>query len=224
MSSAKILLIENDLTLQSSLLRFFKQQDWQTGTATSLEEAWTLLDSQSFDLAVIDRVLDDGDGLEIVEYLRKVQHPMMMLCLTEKGSVMERLKGLQLGADDYLPKPFSSQELLLRIKNLLGKYKSYKNSYLVCDALELDPQTGQVRTPSTKFFLRRRESQILTCLLRHKKTVVTRQMLVDAIWPGSTKIPEDSTLDVYVRRLRIGLGKYGSSIKTVRGFGYMLSP
>lgn len=224
MSSPSILLIENDAQLRSSLIRLFDQYHWQTTAVSSLKETWKVLDKHSFEVAVIDRILDDGDGLEIIEYLHELQHPMRLLCLTEKARVMDRLKGLQIGADDYLPKPFSSQELILRIKNLLTKQKMYTRSHLVCDALSLNPETGKLSTPSQDYYLRKRENQILTCLFRHKKSVVTRQMLLDTLWPGATTIPEESTLDVYVRRLRMGLGEYGKVIKTVRGYGYMLKP
>lgn len=224
MHTASILLIENDLSLQTSLIQLFDRQLWTTKAVTSLEQAWRALDSQTFTLLVIDRVLDDGDGLEIVEYLRSIQHPSMLLCLTAKGEVMERLRGLKTGADEYLPKPFSSEELVLRIKNLLAKRKLYQPTKFICDSFTFDPETGHVGTPSDNFYLRRRESQILGCLFRHQKSVVTRRMLVDTLWPGATTVPEESTLDVYVRRLRMSLGEHGKAIKTVRGFGYMLKP
>lgn len=222
--SKQIIILENDRGLADSLVRIFAERNWQAQTAATLRSAYHLVaDSENdFQIAVIDRVLDDGDGLDFVSYLAEMYPQIKVICLTQKKEVMERIKGLRAGADDYLPKPFATQELLLKIEKLL---KTQKMSDAACHhyrALQFYPENGQVLTPEGKIQLRRREAQILTCLMKHQENVVTRKMLIDSIWPGESLLPLLTTLDVYVRRLRMALPPQHQYIKTIRGFGYML--
>ena len=141
--------------------------------------------------------------------------------MSRLSEVADKVKTLQQGADDYLAKPFSSQELLIRIQRLLEKEKVLPQDYYSVGEVKLYPETGQLLLRDKKITLRKRESQVLACLLKKPKQVVTRAMLIDQIWRGQDDIPCYSTLDVYVRRIRMVLGQKFNVIKTVRGFGYM---
>jgi len=221
-TSSLILLVEDDLTLASSLKIAISDPalgKLKVKLASSLETAYQELELRSFELAVIDRVLPDGDGLEIVEYLADVAPATKVLVLTQKREVAERIEGLAGGADDYLAKPVDVRELKLRVKRLTTSYKLVAAQYLQVGDVCLYPDQGKLVSGEVSAQLRRRESQILGCLLSHHDRVISRPDLIDRVWRGD-ELPSNTTLDVYVRRLRIHLGSHSGQLETVRGYGY----
>lgn len=219
----KLLVVEDNQQLQVLLKQSLAGQ-YSVTQAYSLAAAYQNLETTKFELVMIDRVLPDGDGIELIEYLADYSYPTKVLALTTKADVQDRVQGLESGADDYLAKPFNLGELKLRIQKLFNMEKQVVTEKLTLGKLEFDPTTGSIRISDSKLVqLRKRESQILYCLIRYKNQVVTRQMLVDTVWAGEVEYPAISTLDVYVRRLRVILKEYSRHIKTIRGFGYMAS-
>ena len=160
--------------------------------------------------------------MELVEYLRDSSFATKILILSELSSTDQRILGLSGGADDYLPKPFSPAELILRVKRLTATVKVFARDSVQFGKLRLYPAEGLLEIEGIKKTLRRRETAILLCLMQHKNQVVSREMLISIVWSGEGNIPCYSTLDVYVRRLRIILGSQSGIIQTVRGFGYRL--
>lgn len=198
----------------------FPRTQYLMQTARSLSNAYSRLSKQHYDLLIIDRQLPDGDGLEIVEHLHGSNLDTPILMLTELNAAKERVRGLREGADDYLGKPFSLDELLLRAEKLVKKIRKTDFSCGQLGRIQLFGESGVVRIGLKKIELRKREFKIFAFLVRHKNMVVTRQMLIENLWPEND-IPTYKTLDVYVRRIRLKLGSDRWAIKTIRGYGYM---
>ena len=215
----KILLVEDSIELCSSLHEVFSRLSYSLQSVRCIYEAYDRLATQKYDLIIIDRHLPDGDGLEILEYMNSTLSVAPILMLTQKNSLGERLSGLRLGADDYLGKPFCTDELILRSENLLKKIKKVTALPLKVGAIELFEESVTVKIHEKVIKLRRKEFFILSFLIHHHDTLVTRQMLIDNVWNQSS-IPTYSTIDVYIRRIRVILGKEQECIQTVRTYGY----
>ena len=218
-----ILVIENDPLLIKSLQNHCRytgiQADFTSTVATALEK----LDSHPYALIVVDRKLDDGDGLEIVEYVHDVCPQTKVLVCSQLGSEKERISGLSIGADAYLPKPFSFTEFSLILQKLLHMHKKISTQVLSAGNLHLYLDAGVIRIHTQQYKIRKKESQLLACLLIHKDAVVSRSALIEYVWGVHENPPTYNTLDVYIRRIRMQLGKeHTHRIKTVRSFGYMV--
>lgn len=219
----KILIAENDLALQKMLKNYLSKK-YDCVSSGTIDQTLKILEKDKIELIVLDRLLDDGDSISILDYLDEVFFRTKVICLSHKDKVADRVEGLKAGADDYLPKPFAINELLIRIERLLQKEKIQNSNVITFNNIKLFPHKAVVEINKKTIFLRRRESQLLSCLMIHRGQVVSRKTLIKYIWSGEDYIPEQSTLDVYVRRLRIALGKYGELVVTVRGLGYLIKP
>jgi DNA-binding response OmpR family regulator len=217
-----VLLVEDDPLISQSI-RQVLPENYLLETAKNLETSYRYLTKNRPALIVLDRSLPDGDGIELVEYLHQLDETSPLLILSGKATVQDRINGLRKGADDYLIKPFSTTELLLRMERLLNTTKHQKLNSLRFGELELLFDKGQVLLGNHLLRLRRREFQVLAYLVKQHGRVVTRDQLINHIWPDGT-IPSYATIDVYIRRLRMMLGKYGQMIKTLKGFGYLVQP
>lgn len=216
----RILIVEDDVLLAQTLHHCLASKHTEVTITHTVAQALELVEERRFDLVLIDRILPDGEGLEVVEYLDDTYFSSRVLCLSEKRETDDRIYGLRKGADDYLVKPFSLPELLLRVNKLLQREKKLSQDVLIVGQVWLYPESGVVKYDETEKHLRRREMQILSYLFRHKNAVVTREMIIDRIWGNNDTTPAHITLDVYIRRIRILLGRHSKVIKTVRGFGY----
>ena len=216
----RVLIVEDDQMLMQQLKRLLEHA-YSLTCASTLSEAYAQLEKKLFDIAVVDRVLPDGDGLELVTSLHDDSPGTKTLVLTHKSAIEDRIAGLQEGADEYLPKPFSADELLLRLQHLASIQHMETSEWQTVGTLMYKRSTGEVFDDGISKHLRPRELQILDCLARHRNQVVTRRTLISHIW-GSTAEPSETTLDVYLRRLRMLLGNSAKNIQTVRGFGYVL--
>ena len=186
----------------------------------TLPEFYTAVRQKHYALCVMDRLIYGRDSLELIPEVRELSPQAKILLLTKKAAVLDRVEGLEAGADDYLAKPFSMAELRLRIRSLLSFSRIESESAgLSVGELIFYPQQGMLQTPQGKIFLSKRETQILTCLARAGGAVISKLMLERTLWPERFE-PNPSTIDVYIRRLRAKLGQYGSILKTKRGFGY----
>ncbi len=215
----KILILEDDQQLQKLLQNAFKYL-YDCTLAGTLSAAYAALDTTAFDLVVIDRRLPDGDGLEVIEYLHDTAYQTKIVALSSRGELQDRLAGLEGGADEYLAKPFSLAELKIKIEKLLKVDKKIEQSIIKSGNITFCSETGVVTFGNKEINLRRREAEILHCLLRYKNQVVTREMIMDDVWASEDSYPSATTLDVYIRRLRVLLEDYSKLITTIRGFGY----
>lgn len=218
-SMKQILIVEDDLQLRGLLSNAFKSRCGCTAVST-LAAAYTALKNKKFDLVLVDRGLPDGDGVELIEYVHDSLYQTKLLALTSRAELADRLEGLERGADEYLAKPFALAELKLRVEKLLKIDKRQEKSTIKAGVLEFIPETGVIKVGKREANLRRREAEILHCLLRYKNQVVTREMIIDDVWAGKDVYPSATTLDVYIRRIRVMLQEQSKLITTIRGFGY----
>lgn len=215
-----ILLVENDQALVAQLTAALSVFKTQIKTARTIAHAEQLLYDFTPEVMILDRILDDGDGLELAQIVHDDALPTRVLILSSLGTLPERLKGLEQGVDDYLPKPFSLSELVLKVKTLLHRRKEDPTTTLTLGPLSITPETGELVIGTVHTKLRKREMEIFASLVRYKNQVLSRDKLIDLVWGETDDLPTHATLDVYIRRIRMALGGDSQCVETVRGFGY----
>jgi DNA-binding response OmpR family regulator len=218
-----ILIVEDDRMLAEQIAAVLSALNSKVVAVHSLVAAYEQLEHSVPDVIILDRMLGDGDGIELLEYVVENELPTRVLVLSRLSDVTQRILGLERGADDYLPKPFARTELLLKTKLLLSRNKDICNTALKLGPVLLDPQTGELKIGAYVHIFRKREAEIFACLLRYKNQVLSREKIISQVWGMTTEIPTHSTLDVYIRRIRMALGEYQYLLETIRGFGYRAS-
>ncbi len=215
-----ILLVEDDAVLADGLSRTLQAQGMQVELACDGLQADLLLQRNQPAVAVLDIGLPGIDGFEVVRRLRARGDTTPVLLLTARDAVEDRVRGLEMGADDYLVKPFATPELVARIR-ALARRNAPKSNILALGNIVLDSGARRARVGERPLELSVREWAVLEYLLQHAGRVVSKQQIVDAIAPWG----EDLTLnavEVYVSRLRLKLDGAGATLRTIRGFGYLL--
>lgn len=221
----KIFVIEDDRRIASFLERGLAAEGYHVAVENDGRDGLERARAEAYDLIIVDRTLPYVDGLEICRLLRAEKHPAMLMMLTARASLEDRIEGLRGGADDYLAKPFAFDELLARIFALGRRREAASHeSVLSAGPLKLDPASHQVSRDGMPVTLTPREFDLLRYLMKNAGRVVSRERLLNSVWqlgydPG-TKI-----VDVYVRYLRAKIDVSGadSLIQTVRGVGYMIA-
>lgn len=227
---AKILIIEDDAELRRLLERELSAAGFLCSLARDGEEGLRLHASTSPDLVVLDWMLPGIDGLEVLRRLRtEATTPVLML--TARGEEIDRVIGLEMGADDYLPKPFGVRELLARIRALLRRAELVRTTLdsdrasraerLTYGSLTLDPVAHTVTCAGEDVELSHTEFELLHLFLRNRGRAFSRAYLLETVW-GVREIPGDRSVDNAILRLRRKLGEAGSAIETVWGVGYRL--
>jgi DNA-binding response OmpR family regulator len=217
----KILLIEDDPNL-SAVIQSTLAKEYHITACMTIESSYNTIEKNSFDVVLVDRLLPDGDTLEIIQYLNQTSFSTIIIAMSQLSQAHEKVRGLELGADDYLPKPFTLGELKLKVKKAFQFEKHKQLDVFSTGKLTFYPESGEVMIDIYHGRLRKKESEILRCLFRYKNRVVSREVLIDEVWSHQDTVPTQTTLDVYIRRIRILLRDYGSLIVTKRGFGYSL--
>jgi len=217
------LVVEDERNLLRGLQRGLEADGYEVVTAASGEEAQAQISARPFDCLLLDWMLPGRDGLQILADLRRAGDRTPVLMLTARDTVEERVLGLDHGADDYLVKPFAFAELLARLRSLLRRGQSDRETMLQAGDLEVDLLERKAVRAGVVVPLRSREFDLLAYLLRHKGAVVTRDMLGREVWnePGHALT---NVIDVTVTLLRKKLDRPGRPplIHTVRGVGYCL--
>ncbi len=221
----RILVVEDEPKVANALSGGLTAERYDVLVASTGEEAFFLVNEDSFDLVLLDLMLPRRDGLEILAALRKrgVQTPVLIL--TAKDTVEDRVQGLDSGADDYLVKPFAFPELLARIRALLRRGRTEQPLKLRHDDLELDLVTRKVARGAQVLELTGKEYEILEYLMRHQGRVVSREMLAHDVWQVSARAtPLDNVIDVTIARLRRKVDDTSAKklIRTIRGVGFVL--
>lgn len=221
----KILIVDDDYSLLKQLHQSLESQRYIAETAMDGEGALDKLFETSFDLIILDIMMPKMDGLTVLEQARKAGINTPVLLLTAKGDVKDRVKGLDIGADDYLAKPFSLGELLARVRALLRRSGSQSEPVLKVLDLKLDTVSREVTRGGELIELTPREFCILEFLLYNKNRVVSRFSLAEHVW-GDDFDPFNMSnfMDVHIKNLRhkIGDSGHGNIIRTIRGVGYMI--
>lgn len=220
----RLLLIEDDRDIGSFIRSGLREAGFVVDWATGGEEGFGMGLSESYDLAIIDLMLPDTDGMVLIERMRRMKVTTPFLILSAKQSVDDRVRGLQKGGDDYLTKPFVFSELLARVQALIRRaYGSAETTSLTYEDLSLDLIKREARRGEERLELQPREFALLEYMLRNRERVVSRTMILEHIW-GYHFDPQTNVVDVLVSRLRSKVDK-GHSVKyihTIRGVGYAL--
>ncbi len=221
----KVLLLEDDTRLIGVIARGLRRDGHAVDTAGTVEDALWFARESGYDVLVFDVMLPDGDGFSLCAALRAEGDWTPVLLLTARGAIDDRVRGLDVGADDYLVKPFAFAELLARLRALARRGSTERPTVLSAGNLELDQAGHRVTVAGEPVPLAGREFALLDYFLRHQDEVLSRSRIIDEVWDwafeGTPRI-----IDVYVRALRahIGRGTDTPRIETVRGVGYVLRP
>ena len=227
--SSHLLLIDDDLRLTDMVGGYLRQNGFEVSTAPSLASGRDLLRQASFDALLLDLMLPDGDGLDFTRELRAEPRTrrLPLLMLTARGEPMDRIVGLELGADDYLPKPFEPRELLARVKALLRRAApdATEDEVLRFGRLEVDLGARQARLVGQVCDLTSHQFELLTVLARSPGRVLSRDQIMDAL-KGHPLEAFDRSIDVHISRIRALIEddpKAPKRVLTVRGAGYVFA-
>lgn len=219
----RILIAEDDPFVGESMKRGLERQNYVIDWATDGKRALALGGIEPYDLVILDVLLPDMDGFEICRALREQGETMPILFLTALDGVDYRVNGLDMGADDYLTKPFAFRELEARVRALLRREGPSKTTQLRFMDIILDTVSHQVWRGTREVNLTRKEYLLLEFLMRHPRQVLSRTMIAEHIWESDAE-NLSNVIDVYVRYLRRKLCEQGEPdvVHTIRGFGYQL--
>lgn len=220
-----ILIVEDEPKVADALREGFEGEAHGVTVARTGEEGFFLLNSQPFDVVILDIMLPGRSGTEILQAIRRQGVRVPVLLLTAKDTVEDRVLGLDLGADDYLVKPFAFAELSARVRALLRRSRSDPSAALKVGDLELDVLTRTVKRAGKQIDLTAREFDVLEYLVRHQGQVVSRDMLARDVWKEPSRpTPLDNVIDVHMVRLRrkVDEGFEMKLVYTVRGIGFTL--
>ncbi|ATL68713.1 DNA-binding response regulator [Nocardia terpenica] len=221
--SATVLVVEDDAGVRSTLDQLLRFEGYRVRLADDGQHALEILTEERPDLAVVDVVMPRLDGLSLCRMLRRRGDRLPILVLTARHQVDDRVAGLDAGADDYLAKPFATEELLARLRALLRRSAPEGGPLLTVGDLTLDPATREVRRGGTPLDLTRTEFDVLELLIRNQRVVLTRSRIYEHIW-GYDFDTESRSLDVYIGYLRrkTEVGGAPRLIHTVRNVGYTI--
>jgi len=220
----RLLLIEDDLKIASFISKGFKAAGFAVDHAKDGEEGLHLALTEPYDAAVIDLMLPKRDGLSVIERMRKEKVNTPVIILSAKGSIDDRVKGLETGSDDYLTKPFSFSELLARVQALIRRASGVSEpTRLVLGDLSMNLLTRDVERGGKRIELQPLEFSLLEYLMRNAERVVSKTMIMEHVWDYNFD-PQTNVVEVRISRLRdkIDRGFPSKFIHTVRGVGYVL--
>lgn len=213
----KILIVEDEKAIADLVSIHLKRAGYECDLATNGKKGADLIEKNSYDLILLDIMLPEIDGYELMEYIEPMGIPVIFM--TAKGSVKDRVKGLHMGADDYLVKPFSMDELIARVESVLRRYHKGMEKLYVLDIM-IDIQAHQVYQNNEIIELTKKEYDLLLYLVRNKNIALYRNVIYEKVW-HEDEYDQTRTLDLHIQRLRKKL-QWQKHIKTVFKIGYML--
>ena len=221
----RILVVEDDRQLAQFVAKGLRESGCAVDVAYDGVDGAHLGRTEAYDAIVLDIMLPKQSGFGVIRELRRAGVDVPILCLTARDSVEDRVMGLDLGADDYLVKPFHFAELLARLHALQRRSPKMAPAELRCQDLVLDPSTRMVSRAGTPISLTAKEFNLLECLMRRAGTVVTRTAIIENVWDMNFDSLAN-VVEVYINRLRAKVDRpfCGKLIHTVRGVGYVMKP
>jgi len=217
----RILIVEDDAILADGLMRAMKAASYATDLVTNGEDADNALMHEVHDLVILDLGLPRISGFEVLKRLRARKSEIPVLILTARGTLNDRIKGLDLGADDYLAKPFDIPELEARARALLRRVHSKRSNELCLGSLCFDIKARRVTVGGSPLEIPSREMSVLEILLRREGSVVSKEQILEGLCNWDEDV-SDNAIEVYIHRLRKKLSNAGIIIRTVRGLGYLM--
>ncbi len=222
----RVLIVEDDVKIGDGLVEVFAREGYEPALARSGEDGYFRMTTERFDLVVLDLGLPGRDGMEILAAIRNINKESLVLILSSRDEVEDRVRGLAEGADDYLVKPFATAELLARAQALLRRGRSDTVLRMKVRDLSLDLVSRKVDRSGARIDLTAREFELLEYLMRHARETVSRDMLAKDVWKTVDRAtPIDNVIDVHIARLRrkVDGQNLAPLIHTVRGIGFCLS-
>lgn len=223
MKHANVLIVEDDPGIQDMLKYSLSAEGYTLYHAYTVKEGWEIIENKAIDLVLLDWMLPDNSGIDLLHRIRKYHSLLPVIMVTAKTEEEDRILGLDVGADDYVTKPFSVRELNSRIQALLRRAIPDEQP-LQISGLYLDPASHRVKVAEKPLDLSPTEFRLLHYFMSHTDRVFTRAQLLDQVW-GSQVYVEERTVDVHIRRLRKQLAPFAldSLLQTVHGSGYRFS-
>lgn len=214
-----ILIVEDNEAIIKGLKYLLEQEQFEVFICRSVQETMNIIGKQNFNLIVLDITLPDGNGYELCEYIKKYTE-IPIIFLTARDEEKDVVKGLDMGAEDYIIKPFRNRELLSRINNVLRRFCTENNKITYKDVeINLDEKSVYVKGKNIE--LTALEYKLLVLLFSNIGKVITREQILEKIWDVAGNFVNDNTLTVYIKRIRTKLGEV-EYIKTVKGIGYQV--
>lgn len=219
----RILLIEDEAELAATIRGALEKEGYVVDAAEDLASAGAAIDAASHDLVLLDRTLPDGDGLTMIGPARSASPGVPVLVLTARNELLERVEGLDEGADDYLAKPFALEELFARIRAIRRRPSGLQSEVVQVGRLSFDIVNDEARVADTRLDLPRRQLLVLNALVRRRGRTVLRETLEQAVYGFDDEF-QSNTLDSHISRLRRNLREADAAvdIHTIRGVGYLL--
>ncbi len=219
---AKILVVDDEAGIRDIIKEYLQFEGYEYNEAANGMEALDILKKEDFDLVVLDIMMPKLDGVTVLKEMRKTKAtPVIML--TARGEEYDKLFGFELGADDYVVKPFSPRELMARIKSILKRVSAEQASpvvnQLIFDQLVIDVAARDIYIDGEKLNVTPKEFDLLLYLCRNKNIVLSRNQILAEVW-GYDFFGDDRTVDTHIKMLRSSMGQYRDVIKTVWGIGY----
>ncbi|HUS25828.1 MAG TPA: response regulator transcription factor [Nevskiaceae bacterium] len=219
----RLLVVEDEAKIARSLEKGLKAEGYIVDVAFDGDQAETLMDANGYDLVLLDWMIPGKrDGPALIKLWRSQQVQAPILMLTARGTIGDRVEGLDAGADDYLSKPFSFDELLARVRALLRRPKAHNGNVFRTGPIALDVVAKTVDNDGTSVHLTAKEFRLLEYLLRHKGEVLSKDQLLDHVWADESRV-QHNTVETFVANVRKKIGAGDSIIRTVRGYGYKIS-
>ncbi|WP_326910388.1 response regulator transcription factor [Sedimentibacter sp. MB31-C6] len=218
----RILIVEDEVKITQALKFLFTKQKIDVDIANDGEEGMILANKEIYDVIVLDIMLPEVSGLEILKSIRKAGNKTPVIMLTAKDTVDDRVYGLETGADDYLIKPFATKELIARVKALARrKDTEYIGEIYNFEGVKYDVKNYLLYIDDEEFKLPLKEAMLMEMFIKKPRQVFTREQIIDRIWGLEADILE-SNIEIYVHHLRKRLESTKAKIETIRGVGYML--
>lgn len=222
----KVLLVEDERALSDEIVNFLTQLQYECDLADTVKAATSILSERYFDIVLLDLGLPDGDGVNILKNIKLDQHDSIIIILSAKGDIKDRIEGLELGADDYLPKPFSLAELHARIQAIIRRKFSTNGNVFQIGDFTIDIHTRIVYFKDQQILLYKKEFDILSYLILNRNRPLSRSQLYEHVWGDLSISNGDSNyIDVHIKNIRKKLAIYASVewLESVRGIGYKIN-
>ena len=223
-SAARLLVVEDDDTIRETVAEALEMEGFGVTAATNGRSAWDLLSRDSYDLVVLDLMLPGINGLDLCRQLRQTNSPPLILVVSARDTETDRVLGLEVGADDYLIKPFGMRELVARCRALLRRQRTPVPAVSTLEHFDISLYPGECRVSRSGIDIRLspKEYRLLELFMQHPRRVWSREQLIEQVW-GVDYIGDSKTVDVHIRWLREKIEDDPSNpakLVTVRGFGY----